>query len=200
MDTKGLSLWWREGSEITCGVRRSDFVREPGAVRVTSMGQWLRGLRLGFPRSARWLIGASRRTDVKAARSYQPVMVVLLDDVGAPASDPGAGEDGRVQLRRDAQQMKHRGRIEVHIAAEVFFPLHHSFQLFTDAHPTFLAELLAEPTGELAHDRDARAALFVNAVAETHDFFFARQPLQHPGLGAVRGANVPQQPHGFLGR
>src|SRR5437773_427624 len=123
IDTKGLSLSWRHGSEITCGVRGSDFVREPGAARVTSMGRWLRGSRLGFLRSARWLIGPSRRTYVKAARTDQPVVVVLLDDVSAPAGNPGAGEDGRVQLRRDAQQMKHRGRIEVHIAAEVFFPL-----------------------------------------------------------------------------
>ncbi len=33
-------LMWRHGSEITCGVRASDFVRDPGAVRVTSMDQW----------------------------------------------------------------------------------------------------------------------------------------------------------------
>ena len=62
----------------------------------------------------------------------------------------------------------------------------------------FLAEPLTELAGELAHNRDARVALFVNAVAETHDFFFARQPLQHPGLGAVRGADVPEHPHRFL--
>src|SRR5947207_3270228 len=71
-------------------------------------GRWLRDSRLGFLRNARWLIGPSRRTDVKAARADQPVVVVLLDDVGAPAGDPGTGEDGRVQLWRDTQQMKHR--------------------------------------------------------------------------------------------
>src|SRR2546430_8088579 len=48
IDTKVLSLSWRHGSEITCGERSSDFVREAGAVRVTSMDRWRAAHALDF--------------------------------------------------------------------------------------------------------------------------------------------------------
>ena len=62
----------------------------------------------------------------------------------------------------------------------------------------FLAEPPAKLAGQFAHHRHTRVAFLINAVAETHDFFFARQSFPHPRLGAIGRADLAQHLHGFL--
>src|SRR5256714_5075978 len=56
-----------------------------------------------------YLAGALGRSGVKTARADQPVVIVLFDDVRAPAADAGTGKERRVQLGGEAEQVKHRG-------------------------------------------------------------------------------------------
>src|SRR5437870_11776669 len=121
-----------------------------------------------------YLAGALGRSGVETARADQPVVIVLFDNVRAPAADAGTGKGRRIQRGRDAEQVKHRGGVKVHVGAKFFLALHDGLESLADRHPMLLSEPLAEFAGQFPHHRDARVALFVNAVAETHDFLLAR--------------------------
>src|SRR5262245_8869053 len=55
------------------------------------------------------------RPDVIRPGSNQPVVRVLLEDVGGPAGNPADGEDRRVEVDRDAQRIEHRRGVEVDV-------------------------------------------------------------------------------------
>src|SRR5262249_57506428 len=52
---------------------------------------------------------------VVGARADQTVVVVLLDDVGAPARDAAGGDDRREQVHRDPGRVEARRRVEVDV-------------------------------------------------------------------------------------
>src|SRR3990170_295780 len=52
---------------------------------------------------------------VVAARPDQPVVVVLLDDVGAPAGDAADRDHRREEVDRNAERIKEGSRIEVDV-------------------------------------------------------------------------------------
>src|SRR5262245_2884311 len=59
--------------------------------------------------------GAVAGADVVAAGPDQPVVVVLLDDVGRPARDAARGDDRREEIDRDAERVEERRRVEVDV-------------------------------------------------------------------------------------
>ena len=59
------------------------------------------------------------RAGVQRARANEPVVVVLLDDVGTPAGHTRTGEDRGIQRRRNPELPQHDGSIEVHVGAEI---------------------------------------------------------------------------------
>src|SRR5688500_9754968 len=117
---------------------------------------------------------ASLRAGVNAARPNQPIVVMLFDDVRTPATDARTREDGCVQFRRDAEQIKHRSGIEIQVGAKMLLALHHRFESFANRYPIRLATTLPELARKLPHHWHARIARFVNTMAEAHDLFFAR--------------------------
>src|SRR5205814_4907429 len=97
-----------------------------------------------------YLAGALGRSGVKTARADQPVVIVLFDDVRAPAADAGTGKERRVQLGGEAEKVKHRSGVKVHVRAKFFLALHDRFKSLADRRPVFLAETLAKLAGQFA--------------------------------------------------
>src|SRR5690606_4428378 len=56
--------------------------------------------------------------DVTRRRAYQPTELLLLEDVGAPPGDPGAGEHRRKQVRRDFGEVEHHRGPELDVGGE----------------------------------------------------------------------------------
>src|SRR5438105_4248990 len=69
-------------------------------------------------------IGAGIGTGVQGPRANQSVVVLLLDDMRAPAGNPRAHKDGGVQIAgKTHQHVRHRG-VEVEIGMQAFFFTH----------------------------------------------------------------------------
>src|SRR3989442_4331536 len=65
-----------------------------------------------------------RRPDVGRAGPDEPVVVLLLDHVRAPAGDARADEDRRVEVARDPYQEVGHGGVEIQIWGEALLLLH----------------------------------------------------------------------------
>jgi hypothetical protein len=122
-------------------------------------------------------------------------VVVLLDDVRAPARHARHREDRRVQLRRNFQHREDRRRVEIDVGAKLFLSLHRRFQVFANRHPLFLAQALAEIARDLPHNRHPRIAFFVNAMAKAHDLLLLRQRFHHPFLRTIGRADFVEHFH-----
>src|ERR1043166_4718280 len=83
------------------------------AARWLSISLCVRLLPIGsalVPRDELAALGA----DVVRARADQPVVVVLLDDVGAPAGDAAGRDHRREEIDGDAEGVEERRGVEVH--------------------------------------------------------------------------------------
>src|SRR4051794_28176334 len=69
------------------------------------------------------------RADVFGARSDEPVVVVLLDDVRCPAGDTADREDGCKEVDIDAKQGVGGGGVEVHVGIELLLLLDEQLDL-----------------------------------------------------------------------
>src|SRR5690348_12417825 len=84
------------------------------------------------------------RSRVERAGPDQPVVILLFDDVGAPAGDARADEDRRIEFARDAHQEVGHGRIEVEIRIETFHLLHDTIDDGRNLKPTAVAAYPAQ--------------------------------------------------------
>src|SRR5215470_3523049 len=92
--------------------------------------------------------------------------------MGAPACYPRRSEQRRVQLWRKAEHPKHGRRVQIHICAELFLPLHHFFELLANRYPILFPGSFSKVARDLAHRWDAGIAFFVNAMTKSHDLAF----------------------------
>src|SRR5260370_11678459 len=146
--------------------------------RWASISFWVRLWRIGCCRGPR-LRGFSTlcdvhecpagRSHVLRARTDQAVVVVLLDDVRAPARDAAGRDDRREEVDRDAEGIEERSGIEVDIGNETLGITHAVLQLHGGLIPLELARLAARLLRHTAQDRPARIAGLVHAMAEAHE-------------------------------
>src|SRR4029450_9707584 len=99
-------------------------------------------------------------------------MIVLLDDMRAPARDASRGEDRGVQLWREAEHGENRRCIKIDIRAKLLLAFHRFLKVLTDRHPLFLPQTFPKVARDLAHYRHARIPLFINPMTESHDLRF----------------------------
>src|SRR5919201_7023065 len=88
-----------------------DLLCPPGAI---TLAPGVSGQPAGSPtpkRRERSALGA----DVVAARANEPVVGVLLDDVGRPARDARGGDHRREEVDRDAERVEEWRRVEVDV-------------------------------------------------------------------------------------
>src|SRR5215510_1335598 len=117
-------------------------------------------------------IGSWFRSGVQSPGTDQPVMVLLLDDMGAPSGDARTHKHRCVQLARNAYQEIGDGRIEIQIRVEPFLLLHHTVDGGSDLVP---AGVTADPTqlvGVSLDDCGPGISLFQHAMTESHDSAF----------------------------
>src|ERR1700730_1600002 len=74
-------------------------------------------------------IAAQLWPSVKGARTDQSIVIVLLDDVRAPASHARGSKNRRVQFRRETEHGKYRRRVQIDIRTELFLALHRLLEL-----------------------------------------------------------------------
>src|SRR6266511_3467733 len=106
--------------------------------------------------------------DVFGVRTDQPVVGVLLADVGGPAGHPGGREQGGVQVRRQAEGGVDAGGVEVDVGVQAFGVHHGLLNACRDVVPVGVRELRAEPLADLAQDRRPRVPGLVDPVTEAH--------------------------------
>src|SRR6267143_2471412 len=102
--------------------------------------------------------GAVFRADVFAARPDEPVVVVLLDDVGSPAGDARRGDDRREQVHGDPERVEERRRVEIDVGDQLLRRVHALVELHRHLVPLELARLPARLLRHAAQDRRARVA------------------------------------------
>src|SRR6267378_5004996 len=132
--------------------------------RTGTIGEWSEGSRL-----SRWDAGRGRpglhqqnsaflrrhiflwidRANIIGARTDQPVIVELFDDVSGPSSNPRDREDGREEVHVDAKRVVGGSRIEVHIGVEFLVRLYGAFDLLRHFEPLWIAAGMAQVTGHL---------------------------------------------------
>src|SRR5215510_12347289 len=95
---------------------------------------------------------------IVAPRADEPVVVVLLDDIGGPAGHAGSGDDRREEIDRNAQRIEERSRVEIDIGDEPLGPLDPVVQ--GDGHlvPLELPRLAAGVFGHAAENGSPRIA------------------------------------------
>src|SRR6266705_5071556 len=122
-------------------------------------------------------------------------MIVLFDDMRAPARDASRGEGRRVQLWREAKHGENRRCIKIDIRAKLLLAFHRFLEVLTDRHPLLLPDTLPKVARDLAHYRHARIALFINSMTESHDFRFLRELFFQPAFGALRRLDFVEHFH-----
>src|SRR5438132_7345850 len=93
-----------------------------------------------------------RRPDIGRARPDEAVVVLLLDDMRAPAGDARADEDRRVEVARDPYQEVGDGGIEIQVGIETLFLLHDPIHEGGDVVPPRVAARPAQGLGMTLDD------------------------------------------------
>src|SRR5262245_11452046 len=112
---------------------------------------------------------AADRADVGRARAEDPVVGVLLEELRAPAGDPGDGDDRDVELGTDAERGEERGGVEVDVGVQLLLAVDDLVQLDRHVEPPAVALARGRLVGHLPQYRRARVARLVDAVAEAHE-------------------------------
>src|SRR2546426_1756942 len=93
-----------------------------------------------------------RRADIGRARPNEPIVVLLLDDVRAPAGDARADEDRRVGVAGKPYQEGGHGGVEVQGGVEGLFLLHDPIHDGRDVVPPRVAARPAQGLGMTLDD------------------------------------------------
>src|SRR6266508_1752620 len=125
--------------------------------------------------------------DVFGVRTDQPVVGVLLADVGGPAGHPGGREQGGVQVRRQAEGGVDAGGVEVDVGVQAFGVHHGLLNACRDVVPVGVPELRAEPLADLAQDRRPRVPGLVDPVTEAHHLLLAGRSEEYTSELQSRG-------------
>src|SRR5262245_16838584 len=150
-------------------------------------------LRNGFP-------FAGGGAFVEAAGAHDAVVVELFDDVGGPADDAGDDEEGRVDVFGEAEVVVEAGAGPIDVGRDAFFLPNDGFDRVGHAFHVLVAGFGGDLGGEFFEVDGTGIAVFVNAVAEAHDFFLLGQGVADPGFGTVRCADFVENIHrGFVG-
>src|SRR2546425_12114143 len=97
-----------------------------------------------------------RRPDIGRAGPDEPVVVLLLDHVRAPAGDTRADEDRRVEIAGDPYQEVGHGSIEIQVWIETPFLLHDPVHDGGDVVPSRVAARPAQGLSMTLDDRRTR--------------------------------------------
>src|SRR5206468_11959047 len=125
------------------------------------------------------------RPDIGRARPDEPIVVLLLDDMRAPAGDARADEDRRVEIAGDPYQEIGHGGVEIQVGVEALFLLHDPIHDGRDVVPPRVAAGPAQVLGMTLDDGCAGVGLAQHAMAETHHAPLLRQRNVQPALGPV---------------
>ena len=120
----------------------------------------------------------------------EAVAVEVLEDVRGPARRARDGEDGREQVRRDAEAVVDGGGIEVHVGVEVLLLLHQLGDALAHVDPLGLAQLIGELLRHALEVRRARVERGVHTVADAHDAAFVGQAILDVRVDLVDLANL----------
>src|SRR3989441_7798186 len=132
------------------------------------------------------------RPDIGRARPDEPIVVLLLDDLRAPAGDARADEDRRVEVAGKPYQKVGHGGVEVQVGVEALFLLHDPIHDGRDVVPPRVAARPAQGLGMTLDDGRAGVALAQHAMAEAHHAPLLRQRVAHPALGPVAALDLQQ--------
>src|SRR5262249_33564040 len=106
--------------------------------------------------------GAAAGADVVAAGPDQPIVVVLLDDVGRPAGDAPGGDDRREEVDWNAERVEERRRVEVDVGDELLRLVHAGVEFYRHLVPLELAGLTARLLGHPLENGGAWIARLVD--------------------------------------
>src|SRR5262249_14525353 len=134
---------------------------------------------------------ATAGADILGARPDQTVVVVLLDDVRAPAGNAARGDDGREEVDRDAERVEERRRVEVDVGNETLGPADPLVQLHGHLVPFELPRLAARLLRHAPEDRRPRIAGFVDAVPHAHEAPLLGQGFLGEGIDVGDLADLP---------
>src|SRR5215472_8889609 len=71
-------------------------------------------------------------TQVRGAGTEEPVIRVLLEQLGGPSRDPGHRNNGHIEFGGDAKRVEERGRVVIDIGVESLFAVDDLVQPFGD--------------------------------------------------------------------
>ena len=133
--------------------------------------------------------------DVFGAGADEFVVGELFEDVGDPAGGAGDGKDGGEEVGGDVEVVVDGGGVEIDVGFEAFGASDDFFD--GDGHfvPLFLVGEFAELAGHFAEVLGAGVAVFVDGVAEAHDFFFGFELVANVGVDAVGVADLVEHFH-----
>ena len=106
-----------------------------------------------------------------------------------PARGARDGEDGREEVRGNAQAVVDRGGVEIDVGVELFLPLHDFGDLLAHLDPLGLASSRVSATAMALRCGCARVDHLVDRVAHAHDLFLFRELVRDPGVDLVRAAD-----------
>ena len=138
------------------------------------------------------------RALVVGARADQPVVVVLLEEIGGPARDAGGRDDRREEVDRDADRVEERRRVEVHVGDERLGRADLRVELHREVVPERRSGLAARRLGHALQDGRARVARRVDAVAHAHEPALRGECLVHEAVHVVELADLEQRVHDGL--
>src|SRR3990172_3107410 len=132
------------------------------------------------------------RPDVLEQRPDEHVVLVLLQDLRAPARYAADGEDRDREVVRYAEEGVDGAGVEVDVdvdAARLVGP-HVLLHLLEDLVPLWVAQLLAQAARLLAHVAGARVFRLVDRGAEAHDLLLVGEPSRDVRVGAAGVADL----------
>ena len=148
----------------------------------------------------RWSRGVQVRSgaDVAGPGADHLVVRVLLAHVGGPTRHPGGSEDGCHQVRRDAEHVEHRGRVEVHVRVQALLLERGLLDRLGDLVELRLPGAIARLPREPLQHRPARVVRLVDGVTESEDLLVALETVAHVRLRVLRLAHLLEALHRFL--
>src|SRR6202049_2483905 len=116
-----------------------------------------------------WRPGEVPITDVLTVRPYQPIVCVLLHDMGRPAGHPADREDRGEQVGRDAEVVVDAGGVEVHVRVQALLGEDRTPHLARHPVVRVVTGCLRQFRGQLTQVGGTRVLGLVDTVPEAHD-------------------------------
>src|SRR5664279_3712962 len=105
------------------------------------------------------------RSNIIGARTNQPVVIELLDNVCRPASNSGDSENRREKIYVNSQRVISRSRIKIHIRIELFVSPYKIFDLLRILKPPWVTAGMSKIARHLPQMRCPRILGVINPVS-----------------------------------